>query len=275
MDLSNQEQNVKEETTNTLSEILSSINLETNSNTNILNNSEEESNKILSNGININLEQTQEISQIKIQEESQIQTENLTTQVQLLTDVIDRRIGDYLLNELEKKNSYIEQLEEAVKFQEIEIRDLKTKLEGLNKLELLSKIKSNMETKLVELDENISSINEVQEQITKPKVVQINKSSQQTQQTIVNEVKKVKKVDEEETQYPTSNPDLVFKSDPGKKVKSIPKEEEEIRYNGVILLEKPKEEQQINIQLDYETETADNLSTMSDVIKQRRRARKL
>ena len=145
----------------------------------------------------------------------------------------------------------------------------------MNKLELLSKIKSNMETKLVELDENISSINEVQEQITKPKVVQINKSSQQTQQTIVNEVKKVKKVDEEETQYPTSNPDLVFKSDPGKKVKSIPKEEEEIRYNGVILLEKPKEEQQINIQLDYETETADNLSTMCDVIKQRRRARKL
>jgi hypothetical protein len=36
-----------------------------------------------------------------------------------------------------------------IKFQEKEISDLKSKLEGLNKLELLSKIKSNMETKLV------------------------------------------------------------------------------------------------------------------------------
>jgi hypothetical protein len=273
MDLLNQEQNQNQEgeTTNTLAEILGSINTEVSINdVNLVNYVEEEK----TNNININLQETQEML-------------NLSTQVQLLTDTIDRRIGNYLLNELEKKQAYIDELEEAVKFQEKEISELKSKLEGINKLELLSKIKSNMETKLVEVETNLHQVEveelsgnyEVnsgapennfhsflgrQETSFKPKVLSVKKSNQQAQTKIVR--------DEEQTQYPRSNQDLVFRSDPGTKVKSIPKEEEEPRYNGIIMLDKPKNETQIKIQLDYETEIGgDNSSSMSDVLKQRRR----
>lgn len=254
MDLLNQEQNLNQEgeTTNTLAEILGSINTEVSINdVNLLNYVEEKT-----NNTNIDLQEIQETQEIQ----------NLSTQVQLLTDTIDRRIGNYLLNELEKKQAYVDELEEAVKFQEKEISELKSKLEGINKLELLSKIKSNMETKLVEVETNLHQIKEVEEQEIsfKPKVLSVKKSDQQSQSKIVR--------DDEQTQYPRSNPDLVFRSDPGTKVKSIPKEEEEPRYNGVIMLDKPNNETQIKIQLDYETETGgDNSSTMSDVLKQRRR----
>lgn len=275
MDLSNQNQ--EGEMTNTLAEILGSINTKVSINdVNIVNYIEEEkTNEYETNNININLQETQETQETQ-------EIPNLSTQVQLLTDTIDRRIGNYLLNELEKKQAYIDELEDAVKFQEKEISELKSKLEGINKLELLSKIKSNMETKLVEVETNLHQIEEAEElpgnyevnsgapeKNFKPKVVSVKKSNQQTQQ-----VQAQPKVisDEEQTQYPRSNPDLVFRSDPGTKVKSIPKEEEEPRYNGVIMLEKPKNEPVIKIQLDYETETGgDNSSTMSDVVKQRRR----
>ena len=271
MDLSNKNQ--EEETTNTLAEILGSINLETKPNLysndiNIVNYMEEENNKVLSlpNDINMNLKQMQEVQPYKTE---QIQTPNIISQVQLLTDTIDRRIGNYLLNELEKKQVYIDELEEAVKFQEKEISDLKLKLECLNKLELLSKIKSNMETKLIESETNLHQEETNEQEINfKPKVVSVKKNNLQTQSKIIK--------DEEQMQYPKNNPDLVFRSDPGTKVKSIPKEEEEPRYNGVIMLDKPKNETKIKIQLDYDTETCgDNSSTITDVHKQRRRARRL
>lgn len=252
MDLLNKNQEV--ETTNTLAEILGSINTEVNTNdVNVVNYSEEgETN-------NTNLQEKQEVQELP----------NMKTQVQLFTDTIDRRIGNYLLNELEKKQAYIDELEEAVKFQEKEISELKSKLEGINKLELLSKIKSNMETKMVEVETNLHQVEAEQQEISfKPKVVNVKKPNQQVQQQVVKT--------EEQTQYPKSNPDLVFRSDPGTKVKSIPKEQEEPRYNGVVMLDKPKNEPVIKIQLDYETETGgDNSSTMSEVLKQRRRARRL
>lgn len=257
----NQEQNREAETTSSLAEILCSINTDINTNiVNVVNYDEEEkNNENQTNNINVNLQELQEMP-------------NLNTQVQLLSDAIDRRIGNYLLNELEKKQAYIDELEEAVKFQEKEISELKSKLEGINKLELLSKIKSNMETKLVEVETNLHQAeDDRQETSFKPKVVNVKKSNQiihQTQQQVVKT--------EEQTQYPKSNPDLVFRSDHGTKVKSIPKEQEEPRYNGVMMLDKPKNEPVIKIQLDYETETGgDNSSTMSDVVKQRRRARRL
>lgn len=266
MDLLNQEQNQEQnqegETTNTLAEILGSINTEVSTNNvNVVNYVKEEK----TNNININSQETQETQETQ-------EIPNLSTQVQLLTDTIDRRIGNYLLNELEKKQAYIDELEDAVKFQEKEISDLKSKLEGINKLELLSKIKSNMETKLLDVETNLQQV-ETDEKVVKSKVVNVKKSNQQTQ-PVQAQPKVVR--DEEQNQYPRSNPDLVFRSDPGTKVKSIPKEEEEPRYNGVIMLEKPKNEPVIQIQLDYETETGcDNSSTMTDIAKQRRRARRL
>lgn len=263
MDLLNQNQEQiqeqKEETTNTLAEILGSINTDTN-NVNIVNYVEEEkTNEDETNNTNVKSQEIQETEKIQ----------NLTTQIQLLTDTIDKRIGNYLLNELEKKQAYIDELEEAVKFQEKEISELKSKLEGLNKLELLSKIKSNMETKLVDVETNLHQI-ETDEKEVKSKVVSVKKSNQQIEQ-----FKSKNVISDEQSQYPKSNPDLVFRSNTGTKVKSIPKEEEEPRYNGVMMLEKPKNEPVIKIQLDYETETGDNSSTMSDVVKQRRRARRL
>lgn len=264
MDLLNQNQNQEQnqeqnqgETTNTLAEILGSINTEVSTNDdNLVNYTEKaKTNEDEINKININLQETEKIP-------------SMETQVQLFTDTIDRRIGNYLLNELEKKQAYIDELEDAVKFQEKEISDLKSKLEGINKLELLSKIKSNMETKLLDVETNLQQV-ETDEKVVKSKVVNVKKSNQQTQ-PVQAQPKVVR--DEEQNQYPRSNPDLVFRSDPGTKVKSIPKEEEEPRYNGVIMLEKPKNEPVIQIQLDYETETGgDNSSTMTDIAKQRRR----
>ena len=248
MDLSNQkiEQNESGEITNTLSEILNSINLETNtkSNTksNIVNYIEEDNKNQINNSNIITKTENQE--------------QNISYQVKLLSNDIDRKIGNYLLNELEKKQLYIDELEEA-------IIELKSKIEAFNKLELLSKIKSNMETKLANVGTNLS---QVIDQEHKPKVVQIKKFTQQTQQNHSKD-----NINEEQTQYLRTNSDLVFRSEPEMKVKSISKEEEEPRYNGIIMLDKPKNEPQIKIQLDYDTETFDNSSMMSDVIKQRRR----
>lgn len=251
----NQESSDKDEPTNTLADVVNSINLETN-----VNNCIEEENKVLSNFTN---EVYQEQNLLNLQN-----LQNFTTQ--LFTDTIDRRIGNYLLNELEKKQVYIEELEDAVKFQEKEITELKSKLEALNKLELLSKIKSNMETKLNQVETNLYQEQEQEQEQEmrteiKPKVVQIKKISLQTQSKVIRD----------EEQYQKPNHDLVFRSDPGTKVKSIPKEEEEPRYNGVIMLDKPKNEPKTIIQLDYDNETSEKSNTMTDVLKQRRRARRL
>ncbi len=201
-------------------------------------------------------------------------------QVQLLSNDIDRRIGNYLLNELEKKQEYIDELEEAVKFQEKEILELKQKLETLSKLELLGKIKSNMDTKLSNLESDLSSSNhDTQSEISNSqsktnKVVQVKKPVQQNVQQNIQQTQLQKVVkSEEKSDYPRNNPDLVLRKDTYQKVKSISKEEEEPRYNGIMMLEKPKkeEEEKIKITLDYETETASSTDKMSEIIKQRRR----
>lgn len=287
-------ENQKDGTTNTLAEILNSI--DTGVNSNIVNyangegdgdgdGKKKETNEDLSNNTNQHSMQNISSQVGEAQAQAQVQAIEAQAQVQLLTDAIDRRIGNYLLNELEKKQTYIDELEEAVKFQEKEISDLKSKLDGLNKLELLSKIKSNMETKLVEVETNLHLAEaeveaEAEEREIKPKVLSVRKSnnpSGQNGQNGQNGQTKSKIVkSEEQTQYPKSIPDLVFRSDPGTKVKSIPKEQEEPRYNGIMMLDKPKNEPVIKIQLDYETEASDdNSSTMTNIVKQRRRARGL
>jgi hypothetical protein len=222
-----------------------------------------------------NTEITREFSQ-KI-----YQNNDISQQVQLLSNEIDRRIGNYLLDELEKKKQYIDELEEAIKFQEKEITELKQKLEVVNKLELLGKIKSNMDTKLLhtytnndiqseisEYEREIETETETETNSKLNKVVQVKKSTQSTQLQKVNIVK-----DEEQTQYPRNYPDLVLRRDTVQKVKSVSKEEEEPRYNGIIMLDRPKkkEENTIKITLDYETETSNSTDKISDVIKQRRR----
>jgi len=295
-----EKENQKKETTSSLEEILNSINLEETTKLNIVNyvddnendennnnnneNENENDNNNNNNQHTNNNEQYKLVGQEIISEllgetpntnsnaNSNTNSNNtvilnnktISQQIQLLSNNIDRRIGNYLLNELEKKKTYIEELEEAVKFQEKEIGELKLKLDTLSKLDLLSKIRSNMDSKLSEFEINMSeefnSSKEDNIQMSKPnKVVQVIKPQQPNQ--IKSKITK-----EEDTQYPRNNPDLVFSSDPGTKVKSIPKEEEEPRYNGIMMLERPKQEEKIKIVLDYETD-----KNPEEIIKQRRR----
>lgn len=183
--------------------------------------------------------------------------QNINQQVELLSNDIDRKIGLYMLNELEKKQKYIEELEDAIKFQEKEISDLKQKLEVNNKLELLSKIKTKLDSKSTEIEMDMSSTIKQQNK-EQNKVVQVKKT--------IEPIKVVKQDD----QYPRNNPDLVLRRDTEPKVKSISKEEEEPRYNGIMILDKPNKQEEIKIVLDHETETYDS-DKMTEVIKQRRR----
>ena len=290
MDLPNQ----KNETTSSLTEILNSIKLDDTTKLNIVNydfdninntneqnhNNNDNYNDNDNDNINTKIPESfdKKTKEINIESSQFNQNNNFSQQVQLLSNDIDRRIGNYLLNELEKKQSYIDELEEAVKFQEKEIHKLKQKIESISKLELLSKIKSNMDSKLSDIESNLSSSNmesqsqsqsqsqtQSQSQSQTNKVVQVKKPVQITQ------VQKVAR-DEEQSQYPRNNPDLVLRKDTYQKVKSIPKEEEEPRYNGIMMLDKPKkEEEKIKISLDYETETPSSTEKMSEIIKQKRR----
>ena len=129
-----------------------------------------------------------------------------------------------------------------------------------------------MDSKLSDIESNL--IEEKHSNIPESKsnkVVQVKKPTQSTQSTQSTQpVQKVFK-DEEQTQYPKHNPDLVLRKDTAQKVKSITKEEEEPRYNGIMMLDKPKkEEEKIKITLDYESETNSSDKT-TEIIKQRRR----
>jgi len=298
-------ENEKNETSS-LSEILNSIKLENTTKSNIVNFDFDNVNNVDFDNVNNvyfnnvnnvdeqiqseNINNTNDLVNITQDENTEItrefsqkiyQNNDISQQVQLLSNEIDRRIGNYLLDELEKKKQYIDELEEAIKFQEKEITELKQKLEVVNKLELLGKIKSNMDTKLLhtytnndiqseisEYEREIETETETETNSKLNKVVQVKKSTQSTQLQKVNIVK-----DEEQTQYPRNYPDLVLRRDTVQKVKSVSKEEEEPRYNGIIMLDRPKkkEENTIKITLDYETETSNSTDKISDVIKQRRR----
>jgi hypothetical protein len=268
----------------TLTDILNSINLEDiqESKLELVNNNQEKYKLELDNSN-------------QGEEEDQLESYNneiIKEKIQFFSDDIDRKIGKYLLNELEKKQIYIDELEEAIKFQEKEIYELKNKLEALNKLELLSKLKSNMNTKLSEIETNLSnqgttgttgtklSIEDLEcdqdiKNIKTNKVVQVKKSNHQILQTPYKNDKEFTNSADNEFTNTTNNPDLVIKRDNYEKVKSISKEEEEPRYNGVIMLDRPKKETEIKIIMDYESEIGDSSEKMSDIVKQRRRSRKL
>jgi hypothetical protein len=211
-------------------------------------------------------------------------------QIQLFSHPIDRKIGNYLMNELEKKQSYIEELEEVVKFQEKEIGELKSKIDTIGKLEILAKLKSgleenhknNFEDKKLNVGDDDTTYNQ-----NKPKVVQVKKQSvsviESNKPNQINQMIQEAQSKNNDNQslsssssYPSVNPDLVLGSSSFKtKTKSIPKEEEEPRYNGVVILDKPKREPEIKIVMDYETDTIESSEKSSDLLKQRRRARKL
>ena len=220
--------------------------------------------------------------------------------IQLFSHQIDKRLGNYLMDELEKKQSYIEELEEVIKFQEKEIGELKLKLDTLGKLDILAKLKSSVEGNLKsdtedktphhQQDNHLAEDNK-QNQL-KPKVVQVKKQSTNIAETESNQLYKSNQINQmiknaqtknddsrsalsDSLSYPSTNPDLVMGSSFKTKTKSIPKEEEEPRYNGVVILDKPKREPEIHIVMDYSTDTIESSEKSSDLLRQRRRARKL
>jgi hypothetical protein len=274
---------------NSLSEILNTINQQAQEETNL----PEQNNDTKNNDTNNNESNTTESQTLTQSNQTETLTQSNQTEtllkesanldlkttkenIELFVDSVDRRIGKYLLDELEKKQLYIEELEELIKFQEKEIGELKSKLDTVGKLGLLAKLKSNMEGKLNQLEQEESNGSEQElhksEQLEqterKPKVVQVIQVKKQNQIEIENPP--------EQPIYPSVNPDLVLNSSSlRQKAKPIKKEEEEPRYNGIVILEKPKREPEIKIVMDYETETSENTDRNSEILKQRRRARKL
>ena len=194
---------------------------------------------------------------------------HIKKEIGLFTNEIDRKIGNYLLTEVDNKQSYINELEEVIKFQEKEICELKLKLDKLSKLELLTKLKSNMEEKLNDVEIQKKDLIEKEKTIThstKQQVIQVKKSTQNQQ---------LNQTDNTQQYPPIHNPDLVLNYGSKLKVKQIAKEEEEQRYNGVVILDKPKREQDIKIIMDYDTDNNDSSDVPTELIKQRRRALRL
>jgi hypothetical protein len=277
-----------------------------NDNQNDNNNSDDNSddNSDNKNNTNINSEQTNLQNELK-------------NNIQLFSHNVDRRIGVYLLDELEKKQSYIEELEEVIKFQQKELGELKSKLDSINKLELVAKLKSNIEEKrilsisllnqktkneqYVDDEQDEQDVEDEPKPEPEPKVVQVvrvkktqNNQTQNNQtqnnQTQNNQTQNNQtqnnKIQNNQTQTQTqpntfvpSNPDLVLNSGSRNKVKSISKaeEEEEPRYNGIVVLEKPQKQQTAKIVLDYEqsSEMSDVQEKSTEIIKQRRRGARL
>lgn len=169
----------------------------------------------------------------------------------IFTNSIDRRIGNYLLDELDKKNQYIDELEDLIKFQQNEINELKARLNSVNQLELISKIKSNLEAK-----------------------------TQTQQQPITNESNPIKKSktlnsdsDNEITPFVPLNQDLSSSRSTStySKVKPMSKEDEEtnVRYKGITIIPKPV------VELVPKPVVSDTDISQTELSKQRRRARKL
>ena len=223
---------------NSLSDILNSLN--SNSSNLIDNNSNIIKNE--NNDNNSEDDETEEDNNSIIDKNEQ-NNNQLQNKVKLFSYKIDRRLGNYLLNELEKKQLYIDELEEVIKMQQLEISELKSKIDSINKLELLAKLKTNINEKNISnnLVNNINS--ESIENIRESKIVQVKKNNNK---------------EPKNSEFIQVNPNLVINSE--FKIKPITKiENEEPLYNGV-LIEKPKENNNF-----------ENQELSTKVINQRRR----
>jgi len=271
-----------DEKVSSLNEIINSIGLVSNSNSNLTTediNSQSESNNQLtlneSNSINENL----------LKEINQNNLKNLSDSVKLLSNDIDRRIGNYLLNDIEKKNIYISELEELIKFQESEISQLKSKLESINKLDLITKLKSNMESKTELINNTITKLSK-QDNLEQGNSEQYNFESVASLKNLTNksQLEKNKQIQvvqiktnnestsklDSDSSYYTQNQDLVLNANSRNKTKSISKEEEPPRYNGIIVIEKPQKQ----IVVEQYTDIEDTDKSI-EIIKQRRRGARL
>jgi hypothetical protein len=133
--------------------------------------------------IKVNAEETNNEKEIDsnliLQNESQknlefIELDEVKKQTTFITDDINKRVSCFLINELEKKIQYISELEDILKFQEQEILTLKNKLESVNKMELLFKIKNSINTKSEELSNKITLEENELEKETSEDVISIN-----------------------------------------------------------------------------------------------------
>ena len=129
--------------------------------------------KIIENAISIEINENNQVIEEAVKEEKEVEEkveveeveeetvreevslEEIRLQTSNIIDNTDKRVTTYLINELEKKIQYINELEDILKFQEQEILSLKNKLESANKMQLLIKLKNNIDTKSEELSNKI------------------------------------------------------------------------------------------------------------------------
>lgn len=248
-----------------LNEIINSIKL-SNSENNIENNIDQ----LNSNNSQNNIECEVKNNLNEYINYSNSNTNNPEKTVKLLSNDIDRRIGDYLLNEITKKNSYIEELEEIIKFQESEISQLKSKLESIKGLELVCKLKSNIETKSESLNNTITELSN-KDNLDNSNKISVLSQPEKNKQIQVVHVKKIDTDTDSSSNYYSQNQDLVLNANSRQKNKSISKEEEPLKYNGIMLLEKPQKQ----IVLEQYTDREEDNDKSTEIIKQRRRGARL
>jgi len=263
-----QENLSNEEKVSSLNEIINSIGLGSKSVSIIVNPTSDSNDQTInkSNGIN-------EILLTQINSDQNNLT-NLSEDVQLLSNDIDRRIGKYLMDEIEKKNTYIIELEELIKFQESEISQLKSKLESVNKLELITKLKSNMETKAESICNKISKLSEQEDSEQSESISSLKSLTTSIKPVQIVQIKKITNesssgFDSDLNPY-SQNQDLILNANSRQKTKSISKDEEPLRYSGIMVLEKPQK--QIVIEQYTDVEDTDK---STEIIKQRRRGARL
>jgi hypothetical protein len=78
--------------------------------------------------------------------------------IETIKDETDKKIAIYLISELEKKNFYINELEEVIKDQENKINELNEKISSKNQVDLLLKIKDNLLNKSNYVSQQLKSV---------------------------------------------------------------------------------------------------------------------
>ena len=156
------------------------------------------------------------------------------------------------LNNNEQQINYIKKLEDIIKFQEEEINNLKNEIINLkssqSNIDYLVKIKQNLEKKEEILNNDINNLHNNDKTYTEPSF----------------------------TEFKLPNQDINLSSNAQisritKKNIIVSEEESQSKYNGITILEKPKDDEQIQkIQIDY----SNTDEHTENIIKQRRRRAK-
>lgn len=142
-----------------------------NNNMNVLKDDQNLEKEIVENEVTSN--ENTFIQNLKENQESQSDASNEINIINEIKDETEKKITLYLINELEKKNFYISELENVIKNQEEEIIELNNKITSINQVDLLIKLKNNVENKLKSDDLSIKKNNGEQIYTQKSSIIEI------------------------------------------------------------------------------------------------------